>query len=353
MLKEGPVASNAAAPDIPDTIDEALNPQWLTRALAPVSGGARVTHVELTEVIKTMASKARFAVRFEGDDRLHSYCLKAFMGEDQEFGGATTIREGDFYLEIAPHITMRVPQCANVILDREGSRGLLVMEDLVVAGAHFCGALEPCTPDLAAQMLDQLARLHAASHLVPRLDWLPDRVEQLGARPMFDEALQQSLLDDERSAPLDARTRSAALLHASLKALAERYRGRPHTLLHGDTHAGNIYLTAEGPGFTDWQLIQRGHWSLDVSYMINGALPVDVAEREERRLLDHYIDALAAHDGETLDRAQAWEDYRTGIVIGFYNWAVTRRVVRPIINEFTKRLGLAMERLETYKALGL
>jgi hypothetical protein len=339
-------------PAVPQTLDEAVEPAWLTAALAEVSGGAEVESVELAEVIKTMASKVRVRVKFAGDDQVHAYCLKAFLGEANT-GGLTTIREGKFYSDIAPRTTMRLPKVPAQVLDQQNGDGILIMEDMIEAGARFCSALEPFTPELAAQSLDQLARLHVNTDIAATTDWLPNRIDVIAAKHHFTEEKQQSLLDDPRGKTLDDRTRSATLLHGALKKLAERQASKPKTLCHGDCHAGNLFLTAEGPGFTDWQLVQRGHWTLDVAYHMNAILPVDVAEKHERDLLKGYLDAVKTHGGQAPGWDEAWEDYRAAMAYGFYHWAITQRVDPPITYIFNERLGAAVMRHETYKLLGL
>lgn len=357
MLKEDAVARAGGgtldrALEVPETLEQATDPAWLTRALAPVSGGARVTSVELAELVKTMASKVRIAVRFENDpDRVHRYCLKAFLGFDTD---PTTIREGQFYTRIAPHLTMRLPGCPAAIFDHRAQRGILVLQDLIAAGARFCSALEPFTADLAAQSLEQLARLHARSaDLLPANDWIPSRIEEIARGHFLSVEQVQDLLDDPRGETLDAGTRDAARLFSAMAVLAERNRDAPQTMLHGDCHAGNLFMTADGPGFTDWQLIQHGNWAFDVAYHICAVLPVETAAAEERHLLHHYLDALAALGGNAPDRETAWETYRAAQAYGFYHWAITRRQPPPITRSFTERLGAGVMRHDTYRLLGV
>ncbi len=106
-------------------------------------------------------------------------------------------------------------------------------------------------------------------------------------------------------------------------------------------------------GFTDWQLVQRGHWSLDVAYHIASVLPVEVAEREERHLLDHYLQAVQGHGGPATNREDAWRDYRRAPVYGYYHWAITRRVHPPITHQAFGRLGAAVDRHDSFGLLGL
>lgn len=342
--------------EVPVSLERALDPAWLTQALAPASGGDRVIAVELAEEIRTMASKLRIAIRFARQpERAQHYCLKAFLddGQNAGMGGAVTLREADFYQRIAPQLSMRTPPCAAVVIDREACRGLLLMTDLVAAGAHFCSALEPFTAEQAAQTLEQIARLHARGDLLQGQDWIPCRVETIAQRPHFSTGRLQALMHDERRGELDARTLDAALLLESMKLLAARNAQRPQTLLHGDCHAGNIYWTTEGPGFADWQLIQRGNWALDVAYHLAAVLPEELAAREERRLLDHYLDALRRHGGEPPAADAAWEDYRCAQVYGYYHWAITTRTDPAITSVAFRRLGAGVARHDSYRLLGL
>ena len=341
-------------PYIPATLQEALDPNWLAFALEPVSGGSALKSVEVAETIKTMASKVRIKVRFENDPQTeHAFCLKAFLDAENGMGGPTTIREGLFYLDLAPHTSMRTPKCANVLLNRVENSGILVMNDLVAEGARFCSALEPFDANRASQSLEQLARLHVVKQLAHGTDWLPCRIDHIAARPVYPVELINQLLADPRGVPLDRRTRDAGLLYAAMRALAQRNAQRPQALLHGDVHAGNLYWTQDGPGFTDWQLVSRGDWAFDVAYHIAAVLPVEIAEREERRLLDHYLDTVRSLGGQAPDRESAWADYRMAPPYGFYHWAITQRVVPEITNEFTRRLGASLMRHESYKLLGL
>lgn len=349
--------ASVAAPsclEVPVSLNHALDRDWLTRALAASSGGRRVVAVNVAEIICTMASKIRISVQFDGEAQRHHYCLKAFLDEAAHGkGGVTTLREAEFYRQIAPQLGMRTPRCAAVVTDHDAGLGIVIMEDLIAGGARFCSAPEPLTVEQAAQTLDQIARLHARSDLLQGRDWIPCRIEAIAQHPNLPIERLQSLMHDARSNGLPARTLDAALLLRGLRALAQRNATRPQTLLHGDGHPGNLYWTAQGPGFTDWQLIQHGNWALDVAYHIASVLPEDLAAREERRLLDHYRHSLAAHGGRAPDREHAWDDYRCAQIYGYYHWAITTRVEPAITRVAFQRLGAGVMRHDSYRLLGL
>lgn len=343
---------------VPMTKEQALDPAWLSGVLSHLSGGKKVATVELADVKQAMAAKLLVAVTFEGmPDKVYRLCIKGFMDFDMDSSSVHTIsmRESDFYLEIAPRITMRSPPCVAIVTDRSKNHCVFIMADMIAAGAHFYDAREPLTLSQTQETLDQLARLHARSELLEGRDWIPSRLEEILASPYPTWEKTQELMHDDRRGNLPERTLDAGMLKRAMEKLAELNRNLPQTILHGDVHPGNIYRTAAGEmAFTDWQLIQHGHWSQDVAYHINSVLPTEVAEKEERHLLDFYLDAAQRHGGQVPDSELAWEQYRSAPVYGFYHWAITQRV-RPveITHQAFRRLGAAVTRHESYQRLGL
>jgi hypothetical protein len=59
--------------------------------------------------------------------------------------------------------------------------------------------------------------------------------------------------------------------------LLEILETEPVTLLHGDPHIGNTYVLPDGRGgLLDWQLMVRGRWAHDLTYlMVTGLTPED------------------------------------------------------------------------------
>ena len=333
---------------VPTTLEEALSPTFLGRAL-----DRKVTSAETVEVIRTVATKARFVVTF-ADGSKEAFCLKGLLDTDEmgRMGGSTCVLEGDFYLKLASSLDVQVPLAVAVVTDREAKQSVLIMRDLIAAGGKFCSALDPFTADEAADSLKQIANLHAGSHLLKGdLDWIRPRAAELARMPHMTAEILQGLLDDPRGVNLSPEVRSGARLIEGMKALADKSESRPQFLVHGDAHAGNIFRTAQGSGLIDWQVLQRGTWAIDVAYHLCAVLPVDLAEREERRLLNHYLD-LTRGLGLTLpDEEEAWRQYREAVMYGFYMWGITRRVEPAIRNQFTDRLGRAVMRHDSFGLL--
>ncbi|WP_254049868.1 phosphotransferase family protein [Novosphingobium sp. TH158] len=336
--------------EVPEKRADALAPGWLSRAL-----GVEIVRVETVEVIRTVATKVRFlALPADGAPAL-ALCLKGLLDGDEatRMGGPTMVKEADFYGLVAPHVAVQVPHHVTSVIDREARQAVVIMRDLIAQGAQFCSALDPFTADDTAASLEQLARLHAGAGLLANRPWITRRIDDFARRPHLSAGQLQDLLDDPRGNGLGARTSNASRLLSALVPLAERDGTRAQFLVHGDAHAGNIFRTASGPGLIDWQLLQAGGWALDVAYHVAATLPVEIAAREERRLLDHYLAVMRAKGCTMPDSDTAWREYREAMVYGFYLWAITRRVDPPIIHAFTARLGAGVERLGSFELLGV
>ena len=336
--------------EVPQTLERALDPDWLGQAL-----GRPVNAVERVELIKTVATKVRFAATFANSAETGRYCLKGLLDVDPltARGGPTMVREADFYGKVAARVDVRVPHCVTSVIDREAQQAVVIMRDLIADGARFCTALEPFSADQAARSLDQIAHLHAGRGLLDGMAWINGRIGELAKAQYVSLGQLQEMLDGPRGEHLPAATRSAERLVAAMGVLAERDAARPHFLIHGDCHAGNIFRTAERPGLIDWQLLQRGSWALDVAYHIVAVLPVDLAEREERKLLGHYLTTMRGLGFAMPDEEEAWLQFRESLIYGYYLWAITRRVDPPIINLFVNRLGAAVTRHESHRLLGI
>lgn len=348
-----PADATLTAPPAPRTRTAALDPAWLTYALQPITGGARITEVETVEVIRTMATKVRFRATWAGGSA--ALCLKAFLDVDEATskGGAVTITEADFYTELAPQLSVRVPECVATTTARAEQQGVIIMRDLIASGARFCSALEPFTADETAASLEQVARLHARGDLLSSTPWVGRRIGEFARANHVPQPALQDLLDGPRGEGLTRTVRDSGRLIEALKALAAYDAALPQTLVHGDCHAGNIFRTADGPGLIDWQLVQSGGWALDVAYHVAATLPVEIAEAEERRLLAHYLDVARGLGAAVPEPEAAWTQYRTSAIYGYYLWAITRRVEPTITNTFVQRLGQAVTRHDSHRLLGV
>jgi aminoglycoside phosphotransferase (APT) family kinase protein len=343
--------SNVTSP-APLSAEVVLSPEFLCSAL-----GVPVHGVEAGEEIGGVATKIRF--RIDSDPGVHrDYCLKGLLAEPESEGYVKITRtEASFYRDLAPTAGVAVPVCRYSGIDPERGNGLIIMEDVVAKGGRFLTALEPYDVEQARSSVGELAALHAAHWGrtdFGDLPWLRNRLADLAESPLRTDAELQELVDDPRGDPLPAALREAPRITAALRALAGRVEGRTTALVHGDAHAGNVYVLDGRVSLIDWQMLQRCHWSIDVAYHVGAALPVELRRTAERDLLDHYLERLRMLGvADVPDRESAWADYRAAVAYGYYLWAVTRKVAPPVVREFCLRLGTAVADHGSFEFLGV
>lgn len=335
----------------PRDLDAVKEPAWLEQALAPHLNGARILSVEVVELLVTMATKVRLALRFDREDAAlpANICIKGVLTATGAPASAS-ISETRFYRELAAQLPVHVPDCLYAGLTEAGDNGVIVMRDVKVAGGTFMSALSPLTPADARDTLTQIARLHAATWNGSPLyeqKWMGRFLDMMAKGIMPVEVLQE-LMNGPRSDPLPEEIRDATRLQAALVVLSRQGQTEPNCFVHGDAHAGNIYRDADGMGIVDWQVFQQGEWALDVGYHVAAVLTPEDRRAHERDLLAHYLAELKANGGPAIDPDHAWDRYRAAMLYGYYLWQMTKKVDPPIIMEFVRRLGLAVAELDSY-----
>lgn len=352
-----------AMTNVPATLEEALTPQWMTSALAQRTPGVRVTDVEVRSLLHGVATKALVRLTYAGPAAgvPVDLCVKGgFEVANQHIlTGGAYFREASFYRDIAGSLNVVTPACYYAGADPETKQGVVVMEDLLAAGATLGSAQRGHSVEEAAGYIDSFAALHAynwGGGIATSHSWLGSHTGMESIHyPMYTERIQGNL-DDERGASLPAVMRDGATLIKAIPMLIDLISTAPKCLTHCDPHAGNLYTSAAGePGFYDWQTAQTTTWAMDVPYYLCAAL-----SHEDRRsnlvdLLRHYLERLAAHGVTPPSFDEAWLSYRRFVLYGFYNWVITRPTVQPIevITAFVDRLGTAAAEAESYTALGL
>ncbi len=341
--------STSAVP-VPDTLEEALSPEWLSRALGGRFPGLRVRSVTPGPIVSRVSTNVRFRLECAGDRPAGlpaHLCIKGYFSDYTEAAALSRAAgepEALFYRELAEATRVRTLPSFYADVDPATHHGVIITEDVAQGGAVFLDALSRYTADQAAESLEQYAILHGRTWASDRLDrpWLGPRIERtLRARGLqeirgnFDGPIGAGAPEEVRDAErlLDAVGRLPPLLA----------RAEPRCLLHGDAHVGNLYLDVAGrPCLVDWQLVQAGPWYLDVGYHIGCAVSVEDRRHTERDLLGHYLEHLAAAGGRTPSWDEAWNSIRIGMVYGFFLWAITLKVAPPITTAMLERLGTAV-----------
>jgi hypothetical protein len=340
---------------VPSSLDTVLDPGWLSQALNSSHTGCIVRSAAVRESRATVASKHFLAVDYEdpgsppAPERL---CVKAYFGEALGRSRAGE-SEARFYRDRAALTTTRIPACSYVGLDEGSGSSILILEDLGASGATPLDALHRFTPELSAATLRQLAVLHAETWDDPRLGepWLAARMRSV-TQNLSDERLQE-LLERPRGDELARATRNATRVRAAMHALGELPESSPRCMLHGDTHAGNIFASKAGPGLLDWQLVQEGSWATDVAYHISSVLETDVRRRSEWDLLAGYLRCLGELGVTTPSWESAVTSYKQHLAYGFFLWAMTQFTPEELTTPTLRRIGHAVEDHSTFELLGV
>jgi hypothetical protein len=239
-----------------------------------------------------------------------------------------------FYREIRPELEIEAPRAFGGVFDERNGQFGILMEDLSLRGARFPNATTPVSPDQVAGLLSSLAALHARFWQSPRLGadlrWLPT-TSRGGMHPVFDaigldlirDQVRKNAFKQELIAPLE---RSLEQLWQDTWTVQRLFDAGSLTLCHGDSHVANTYLLP-GPqgGLLDWQLMVKGSWAHDVTYLIVTALEVEERRKRERELLAHYLEELRRRGvADAPDPDQAWLRYRQGVIWGIViGWLIT------------------------------
>jgi aminoglycoside phosphotransferase (APT) family kinase protein len=337
---------------IPTTVEEVLDPEWLSEALGDITGDDRILAVTMVESTKTLAEKVRFRVIVQGRDgrqRVRAYCVKAHLATSP---GNTLAAEARFYRELAPLVAIRTPRAYFAEVDETADRAMIIMDDVIGTGGQFLSAETPYSLATTRDSLGQLASLHASTWgntQTATLEWLSPRIAEMV--DLFPTEVLQQLLDDGRGPGVAKELRDA-------EHLVEAVRRTAHhdvtCVIHGDTHSGNVYLDEAGrASWLDWQVIQRGSWATDISYHLATVLDIDTRRAHEAELLRHYLQELERRGVAAPAWEDAWEQYTLSFSYGYFLWVITRVSSRSIVLIHIPRLAAALADHDTFRRLGV
>lgn len=347
------------APPVPDTLEEVLDPAWLSQALGQQFPGIAVTSVHPGPVVSRVSTNARFRIECLGDvppGLPAELCVKGYFADYSDTAAASRtagVPEVLFYRHLAGGTGVRTLDCFYADVDPVTQHGVVITGDVAAQGATFLDARSALTVDQVAESLEQYAILHGRTWGLVHADepWLAPRLratmQARGLREIrgnFEGPIGSRVPEDVRDAErlVDAVGRLADQLD-------EVEAG---CLLHGDAHIGNLYLDATGrPCLVDWQLVQRGPWFLDVGYHLGCTMGPEERRRVESDLLAHYLDRLGAEGVDPPSWDEARRSIGMGLVYGFFLWAITLKVDPPITTTMLQRLGAAVADHEAYASV--
>jgi hypothetical protein len=294
-----------------------ITERWLSGVL-----GEPVTDVRYDRVSSGTSERGRLRWRDgAGAQRvLFTKATPTFFTRVANGVTGTSRAETTFFRDLRPRLgEVNVPVGVHSAFDPTTLRSIHLIEDLVdTRGAVFLDAHSTLTRAQAETAVDLLATVHrtfaGTQHpLVPAYTaWWRGNLRVANVQ----KAVRRVAADD--FCPRDAR--SADALWEAARLSITMHAGLDATLLHGDPHPGNWFLTRHGdPGLLDWQCISFGHWSRDVAYAIATLLTVEQRRAWEDELLHRY----AAAAGLEEDAGTVHAHYRRQLAGGLLMWAPT------------------------------
>ena len=335
---------------VPDTLEQALSPRWLTAALQPRFPGVEVCAVVPGPVVDRISTNARFFIECAGgvpDGLSPALCVKGYFNEIGRAARYIGAPEAGFYRDLAAVTGVRTLRSVYADVDPATQHGVVITEDVVSQGGTFLDGNSPYTPDQTAQTLGEFARLHAATWADPcyTQQWLAPRLGRV--LEVWGESTTIDIIgrnfDGPNGQSIPEEVRDAQRLVDDYRSLATEAASGAWCVIHGDAHVGNLFLDSSGTAsLVDWQLVQRGAWYFDVGYHIASTLTVEERRRGERDLLRHYLYALSSYGVTPPAWDDAWHAIARGMLHGFFLWGITTKVEPPIIATLLTRLGTAV-----------
>jgi hypothetical protein len=315
-----------APPAIPADWD-AVTPTWMSAALAASYPGVEVAEVTLLLRDDGTNRRARFGLTYAAGSGPATVFLKAadpaHAAVNARMGGL--FNEPRLFLSGVP-IPVDHPDVHCVLMDEPGLDFLLVMEDVAARGADPRDSTRPFTYEQAAEGVRGLARFHRSfwgERLTrePALSWVQPLVAWTGMAVGIDIGLKRA----GDTVPVEVRALTGEEIESGHWATYVVTVGSgSQTLLHGDAHIGNTYALPDGGvGFLDWQVVRRGHSTLDLGYFLQGAVTTEDRRTGEAALIDAYLEALDLPDDEQPSREETWLRYRASAAHGLALWLAT------------------------------
>ena len=337
VLRETLAPSKAIdAGDVPRSHLE-ITPGWLTAVLCRGIPGARVLELQATggSVGTTTRQGLQLVLNDEArqagvPSRLFVKCSKRF--NQRLMLGLSGMIHGEigFYPQIRAQLDIEAPQGYHACIDDDSWRSMVLLEDVVATkGARFISTETHITREQMQGLLANMARWHGHYWSSPQLNgdlrWLRTPADFLNAiAPLgFRFLARLGIRRAHGVIPQALQTRTDELWMALAKSF-ELNRRSPQTLLHGDPHVGQTYITSTGKmGYADWQLVMRGGWAFDVAYALVSALTIENRRQWERDLLRYYLDQLHAAGGPPIPFDDAWTSYRQNTIYPYFCWLMT------------------------------
>ncbi|ROO85326.1 phosphotransferase family enzyme [Actinocorallia herbida] len=323
-----------------DGIDE----RWLSDALGLAPG--TVTSVRIADAHSGTAARVRLAVEADGlPDHLflklppRNYLQHVLMNLF-DLG----LREIHAYRALGETPPVRVPRCHAAKADEGRRRSVLVLEDLSET-ATFRTVVDSVSREEAESVVDALAGLHAAFWGTDRFktDLAPLARRSPGALRLGDLIRRRFLEQINGHAadliPEEMKLQCRVFYQRSAE-IDAFWEARPQTLIHGDTHLGNLFFEGSAPGFLDWQVAMAGPGIRDIAYFATTSVEPDLLRKIERPLVERYA-ARLRDLGVAADTDEQWTLYRAAVTEAYLAAVCTAEAGERMQPRDVSRTGVA------------
>jgi len=201
-------------------------------------------------------------------------------------------RELQFYRDIAPHLSLRVPHCYYAAFDTSDQDFILLLEDLgeMRIGDQVAG----CTLEQAKRVIAGIARMHAGAWQSAELGDLVSHnnpAQIAGMQAGYPVGWPVVLAQFGDLIPSEVRP-LAEQMPQVIAPLLEQMCRPPVCLTHADMRLDNIFFGADDVAFVDWQSVCTSAPEQDVAYFITQSLSAKV--RSDTDLVAYYHQQLVA-----------------------------------------------------------
>ncbi len=222
---------------------------------------------------------------------------------------------------VAPDLPLRTP--ITYATHCQGTRFYLIQEDLNADDSVTLftnpDMIQGVSVELAKRCVDAFAKLHAHHYdlsaaereaILP-LDHHPFQGTNMRivSRPLNGAGLAPCLKAVPGEIPGDVE-KAYRLSLTHWESLAEFWFSGPLSLVHGDSHLGNFFISGDEMGMLDFQAARWGKGIRDVQYFLIYSMPADVLVANEQELVDYYVQQRALY-GTAIDAQQTWTEYRS------------------------------------------
>jgi len=266
--------------------------------------------------------------------------------------------EAEAYRRLHPELSEVMPELYGAASNGRG-QAVVVLEDLSVREAVFPPLEHGATAGQALAVAGALANVHRKFWQSPRFDadlaYLgPTRSRNTRFGPHSWHLLRTIPKDFNDIAPPEIRAKAKMLIKHRW-AIAALMRTYPHTLIHGDTHLGNICFVGDRPVLFDWQVTSCGPAVKDLAYFAATSIASDTRRAVDIDLVRTYVEELNADGITRLTFDDAWDSYQLFAFTAYIAAGVTAAFGRRLQGEAPTRAGLdrAVQALRDFDSLGL